>query len=81
MAYLTRDDANRIWAEVKENHRKLDSCPGPHDLYPDEPHGPGSGGRLPDMRCRKCGGKLRRMEAIYYLKGVEHGRKLQGFTQ
>jgi len=31
---LTKRKSEELWERVKENHRKLAGCPGPHDFRP-----------------------------------------------
>ena len=66
------EESRRIFAEVKENHRKLRECQRPHDLAPDPSD------NHPDpfkrMLCSKCGGTIHSLEARYYLEGLRDGR-------
>lgn len=65
-------DLKDIWEDVKENHRKLDSCPGPHDFVVKNPEARRMNQR---MVCRKCKGEMTVLDANLYLKGVAHGVK------
>ena len=67
------ETANALFEEVKENHVRLDSCSGPHEF--EEVNMGGSGGFARDMRCKRCGGVLNRVHAIWYERGVKHGRE------
>lgn len=67
---LTTETVREIWAEVKENIRKLDSC-SYHEFEKLEPDN-----RLSDSRCLNCGGKVNSHEVRWYELGVVHGRFL-----
>jgi hypothetical protein len=59
-------DGKSLLAEIRENHRKLDSCDGHNFNIPENP-------KLNQrLECSKCGGTLR-FEAIgYYIRGYVH---------
>ena len=64
-------NVDAIWAFVKENKRKLDSCSKPHDFV-DDPE---------DKRdiwkkkiCSKCGGRADSIAAHWYNDGLKDGR-------
>ncbi len=57
-------------ARVRANQALLDGCAGPHD-FP-EPAEHLLGARL---LCTRCGGELRAIEARWYRRGLEHGRR------
>ena len=63
--------SREIWEQVKENHRKLRECPGPHDFHKiDE-------GKVfgPRYRCSVCQGEVCSTDYAWYRDGLEHGRK------
>lgn len=68
---MDKADVNKIWEEVKINHNKLNSCEGPHD-FQDEPLPEGF--LIRKKICTKCNGTLDRVHAIWYDRGVEHGK-------
>lgn len=66
---ITRNDALKILAAVKENHAKLESCVGPHEFVLVES---GPGGLPRKHQCARCGGKLDSVHVSWYNKGMEH---------
>ena len=70
------DKAREIWEEVKENNRKLNSCPLHDfsiDLKPDRKLGK-------DWQCTQCGGNISSIDKSWYEKGLEHQRN-KGITE
>ena len=68
---LSKDDILSIWDEVRENAKKLEGCPGPHDFQPD------TSKRLNrDEVCSKCGGKISKVNANWYREGLEHRKQM-----
>jgi hypothetical protein len=69
------EQSARIWAEVKENHARLDSCAAhnfvPEPKYPAQPNNP-----LKQYRCTKCGGKIDAIRYHWYFKGLCHGKAM-----
>lgn len=65
MAFTMRDAA-RIWEEVKENHRRLSECAGPHVFRRQ------NNGRRDTYRCEKCGGVVDDHGAYWYLQALKH---------
>lgn len=68
---LGREEAAKIFEEVKANHARLDACAGPHDFVPHE-H---SGSLAVNWRCTKCQGILASVSKYWYEDGLKHGRK------
>lgn len=67
---ISRSESDRILQEVRANQARLDACQGPHDF------GPIDSSNLPrTYRCSKCGGTVSTVHAIWYKKGLEHGRR------
>jgi len=62
-----------IFEEIRENHRRLDRCPGPHDFGVTDQSGFNFRQKC---TCSKCGGVLDGVALRWYLKGLEHGKKL-----
>lgn len=71
MAIFTRDTANALMAEIRENQAKLEAC-GDHDFDIPPPFTPG--GRAV---CRHCGGRLDPLQARWYVRGREHEKAAQ----
>lgn len=67
---LKKTQLKKIWEEVKANQKRLEECVGPHDFEEEKNDKPG----IPDMICKKCNGRLKKTEAVWYLKGLKHGR-------
>ena len=66
---LPKKEINSIWEDVKVNTKKLEECSGPHDFQPDTFKKP-----VRDQICSKCGGKIQASNALWYKKGLEHGK-------
>lgn len=64
---LSREEVEAQWTKVRENARLLELCGGPHDIGPID--------HRDEYRCGQCGGVLLRQQAIWYLRGVAHGRR------
>lgn len=64
--------ARTVFEEVRENHRRLEGCPGPHDFGVTDQSGFNFGQKY---TCSKCGGVLDGVALRWYLKGLEHGKK------
>lgn len=63
---VTRDRMLKIWEEVKENVRKLDSCPSPHHRFLKVEF---SSGIPRYVFCSECGGRMDIMLARSYRSG------------
>lgn len=63
-------DSKQIWEEVKENHKKLDSC-NKHDFSIDVTPAIKFGKKY---KCSSCGGVVDGITKLWYEKGVEHGK-------
>lgn len=71
---IPKKDLDEIWRDVKDNHRRLAECPGPHDFRPDPTdHRP----LLKRHVCSKCGGWTDAIHVHWYNLGLEHARKEQ----
>lgn len=67
---MNKEEALKIFQEVKENHKKLDSCSGhdfAEDVYPERKWGK-------RFRCTKCSGEVDYATKIWYEKGREHAK-------
>lgn len=73
LAGLPKGESKRIFAEVKENHRRLDACPGPHNFVEHERYSPTST-LVRTYRCTVCMGVVGTSEARWYIKGLEAKR-------
>jgi hypothetical protein len=65
---ITREEHQRIWEEVKENHRKLDSCKKhsfDEDVTPDRVLGK-------TYKCTSCGGTVDSITKSWYELGLKH---------
>jgi hypothetical protein len=67
---LGREAVLGIWAKVKDNHARLDACPGPHDFRRISER-PTIG---PAYSCAKCGGTVSTSDQKWYERGLKHGR-------
>lgn len=67
---LSREKIQGIWEDVKENARKLNGCPGPHDFSIETTRGKALSKR---WKCSKCGGEVSAVEKRWYCLGLEHG--------
>jgi len=66
----SKETVKSIWEEVKENHKKLDACPGPHKFtIPFR----SSGELIRDWSCELCGGHISSSDKSWYEKGLNHG--------
>jgi hypothetical protein len=67
---MDKTEVDKIWKEIKENHRKLDDCIG-HDfsivLDADKPY-------KTKYQCTKCKGTVEWREKHWYQKGIEHAK-------
>lgn len=64
-----REWAKQLLNEVQANLKRLRECAGPHDF--DLTASPSL---VRELTCKKCGGKLNRINALWYLDGVRDGR-------
>lgn len=67
---FNRKEVEKIWENVKANHKALDHCRGPHDFHVHEKL---RGGTPRNYKCSKCGGVLDSVNYYWYKKGIEHG--------
>jgi hypothetical protein len=75
---ITREESVEILRQVRENHRRLEECPGPHDFKPVERDGitPAIGVKFGmKYRCATCEGVIDGSDKWHYDQGLEHGRK------
>jgi len=66
---LDKKEVNEIWEKVKVNQKRLRECEGPHNFEQK-----GEGLRATFV-CHKCQGELKSHEHIWYMRGLEHGKK------
>ena len=61
---------DKIWEEVKENHKKLNNCNLHYfiDITPEKPFGK-------KYRCKNCKGVLDGINVSYYNLGLKHGKE------
>ena len=66
-----RDKLEKDVVKLREdlNMKKLDECSGPHDFQPDTSKKP-----VREEICSKCGGKVDKINALWYKRGLEHGK-------
>jgi hypothetical protein len=64
-----RAEAKKIFAEVRENFRRLDGCAVPHDFQEHERVGK----LVRTYRCSKCSGTADATSARWYMRGLTHG--------
>lgn len=68
---LPQSEVKSLWAQVQENHRKLDMCGGPHHFEDITP-----GVKMnKKYRCTKCDGVIDGMSKAWYDKGFSHAIK------
>jgi hypothetical protein len=67
---LPPKEIDKIADEVRANHIRLHSCPGPHDFRPTDPAKKLGQTYL----CTRCGGRLESVEHSWYEEGLAHGR-------
>jgi hypothetical protein len=66
---LKSEDFNEIYEQVKANHSRLRSCPGPHDFQAVEP------GKVSSRyKCTKCNGDIDPVHYKWYMDGLRHGK-------
>jgi hypothetical protein len=68
---LSKDTMKEIFAEVKVNLKRLDSCIGPHDFNPS-----GDDAKIvvqQKYKCSKCLGTIDFIAFSWYTKGLKHG--------
>jgi hypothetical protein len=67
-----KPEMKAIWEEVKANHARLDSCPGPHKFPPFR-------AKLNDRYvCETCNGAIDSVNRIWYERGLQHGSRACG---
>ena len=67
---ISKEEASKIYEEVKENQRRLKSCEGPHDFHPVDPEEK----IRRRYRCSKCQGEVDTVACSWYREGLKHGR-------
>lgn len=65
---LSRLALTEIWADVKANHARLESC-ARHDFQLVDPAQP----LRSKYACTACGGTVHRTEFYWYSRGLAHG--------
>jgi hypothetical protein len=68
---LSKESMREIFAEVQANHKRLDSCIGPHDFKVIS----SSNSMQQKYQCTKCQGILDFVSHSWYVKGLMHGSK------
>lgn len=66
---VSREGVLGIAREVKENRRKLESCPGPHKFTIPA----GKRKFADDFICETCGGRIGPVDKLWYERGLQHG--------
>ncbi len=64
---MSKDGIRTIFEEVKADLEVLKACPE-HDFQPQD-----EDNRLSDCTCTRCGGTVRRPDAMWYKRGFDHG--------
>jgi hypothetical protein len=67
---LSKDTMKEIFAEVQANHKRLDSCIGPHEFNPIEDS---SNALTKKYLCTRCKGIVDFIAYSWYSKGLKHG--------
>jgi hypothetical protein len=62
---IPQSEIKTIFAEVQANHKRLESCVGPHDFIKD--------GKK--FVCLKCNGSIDFVAHSWYQKGLSHGKR------
>ena len=70
---MDKNAIDKIMERVVKNLDKLDACEGPHEFVSIESSETAKFSRL---KCTKCGGTIDSSNAIWYNRGLEHGKKL-----
>lgn len=65
----TSVEKDGIEKQVRENLKKLEGCSGPHDFAPV--------GKTAWFRCSLCGGEVNGVVRNWYVRGLNHGRKMR----
>jgi len=65
MSAASKINIDAIMEEIRANNKLLDSCPKPHKFERD-PAKP-----LGKRTCKKCGGKIDGIHAIWYERGLK----------
>ncbi len=69
---INKEHLREIFAEVKENARKLQDCKGPHRFNPISSEGV----LKKKYQCEICGGVIDAIGKHWYDQGLKHGRRL-----
>lgn len=75
---LSTEKTGQLWHAVRDNTRRLDTCPGPHQFAPVRADR-GALAQTPqtfatDHRCTVCGGVLDLLAVRWYERGLAHAR-------
>lgn len=70
---MTKEEAEALLDQVKANKARLDACVGSHS-FRQMPMHTGVLFKLLGERCSKCGGEVGTSEALWYKRGLAHGR-------
>jgi hypothetical protein len=68
---LDKETAHKLFEQVKENHRILDSCTR-HAFDIDKNPGQVFGKK---WECSNCGGNVDSMAKLWYERGLQHGKE------
>ena len=68
---LSREKLTEVWKQVKENHKLLDGCPGPHAFERTDE----AAYKWNSYKCRKCGGRVGYTEQLWYMQGIRDAYK------
>jgi hypothetical protein len=68
---LSKETMKEIFAEVQANHKRLDSCIGPHEFNPIEDDN--SNSLTKKYLCTRCEGIVDFIAFSWYTKGLKHG--------
>jgi hypothetical protein len=76
---FSREEAKQLMEEIKENHRKLAACEGPHDFRPSPsqnyPAVMRDKGMSDRWTCMRCHGWVYHEAHLWYERGRAHGQK------
>ena len=70
---ITKEEAQRIFEQVKANSKTLEGCAGPHDFSKE--HEKYAHGLVRSWACRKCGGTVDNIAKLWYERGLKDGAK------
>jgi hypothetical protein len=68
---LKREKIDQIWLQVKENMKLLEACSLPHEFVDENKDGKMARYSV----CRKCGGRVDKLHAMWYRKGLKDAKR------